>query len=115
MKQFSRRSLIAGSVGAGLTLPPLARAIEGCGDQPSTAPALQPPLLLRDWAWLGRYRDDNATLIASGSKVDAVFLGDSITEGWASTDPDFFAKGNVTLRMTCRTIMTQTSGLRCRA
>jgi lysophospholipase L1-like esterase len=27
--------------------------------------------------------------------VDAVFLGDSITEGWARADPDFFAKGNV--------------------
>jgi lysophospholipase L1-like esterase len=95
MKQFSRRSLIAGSVGAGLALPSLARAIEGCGEQPNTAPALQPPLLLTDWAWLGRYRDDNAKLIASGAKVDAVFLGDSITEGWASRDPDFFAKGNV--------------------
>lgn len=95
MKQFSRRLLIAGSVGAGLTLPPLARAIEGCGERPNTAPALQPPLLLTDWAWLGRYRDDNATLMASGAKVYAVFLGDSITEGWASTDRDFFAKGNV--------------------
>ena len=95
MKRFSRRTLIAGSVGAGLTLPPLAQAIEGCGKQPNTAPALQPPLLLTDWPWLGRYRNDNATLISSGAKVDAVFLGDSITEGWASTDPDFFAKGNV--------------------
>jgi lysophospholipase L1-like esterase len=95
MKQLSRRSLIAGSVGAGLTLPTLAQAIEGCGKQPNTAPALQPPLLLTDWAWLGRYRDDNAKLIASGAKVDAVFLGDSITEGWARMDPAFFAKGNV--------------------
>lgn len=95
MKQLSRRSLIAGSVGAGLALPSFARAIEGCGEQPNTAPALQPPLLLTDWAWLGRYRDDNAKLIASGAKVDAVFLGDSITEGWARTDPDFFGKGNV--------------------
>jgi lysophospholipase L1-like esterase len=95
MKQFSRRSLIAGSVAAGLAVPSLARAIEGCGEQPNTAPALQPPLLLTDWAWLGRYRDDNATLIASGAKVNAVFLGDSITEGWATTDPDFFSKGNV--------------------
>jgi lysophospholipase L1-like esterase len=95
MKQFSRRSVIAGSVGVGLALPPLAQAVEGCGEQPSTAPALQPPLLLTDWAWLGRYRDDNAKLVASGAKVDAVFLGDSITEGWTRTDPDFFANGNV--------------------
>lgn len=87
--------MIAGSLGAGLALPPLARAIEGCGEQPNTAPALQPPLLLTDWAWLGRYRQDNAKLTSSGAKVDAVFLGDSITEGWTSSDPGFFAKGNV--------------------
>jgi lysophospholipase L1-like esterase len=95
MSQVSRRSLIAGSLGAGLALPALALADEQCGKRPNTAPALQPPLLLADWAWLGRYRDDNEKLIASGAKVHAVFLGDSITEGWASTDPDFLSKGNV--------------------
>lgn len=95
MKQLSRRSMIAGSVGAGLALPQLARAIEGCGEQPNTAPALQPPLLLTDWAWLGRYRDDNAKLIAGNARVDAVFLGDSITEAWARTDPEFFTHGIV--------------------
>lgn len=86
---------MAASFGTGLALPSLTLAIKGCGEQPNTAPALQPPLLLTDWAWLGRYRDDNAKLIASGDKVDVVFLGDSITEGWAATDPDFFAHGNV--------------------
>jgi lysophospholipase L1-like esterase len=95
MTQFSRRSLIAGSLGASLALPSIARAIEGCGEQPNTAPALQPPRLLTDWAWLGRYRQANAELMASGAKVDAVFLGDSITEGWASTDPGFFAGANI--------------------
>ncbi len=73
----------------------MARAIEGCGEQANTAPALQPPRLLTDWAWLGRYRQANAELISSGATVDAVFLGDSITEGWASTDPGFFAQANV--------------------
>ena len=95
MNQLSRRSLIAGSIGAGLALPALAQVPEGCGEQPKTAPALQPPLLLTDWAWLGRYRDDNAKLLASGAKVDVVFLGDSITEGWARTDTEFFSKGIV--------------------
>lgn len=95
MNQLSRRSLLAGSVAAGLALPSFARAIEGCGEQPNTAPALQPPLLLTDWAWLGRYREENAKLIASGAKVDTVFLGDSITEGWVKADPAFFSKGNV--------------------
>ena len=95
MSQVSRRSLIAGSLGAGLVMPALALADEQCGERPNTAPALQPPLLLTDWAWLGRYRDDNAKLVASGAKVHAVFLGDSITEGWARNDTEFFSKGNV--------------------
>ncbi len=95
MTALSRRSLIASSLGASLTLPSIARALEGCGEQPNTAPALQPPRLLTDWAWLGRYRDENAKLIASGAKVSAVFLGDSITEGWAAIDPGFFKDGVV--------------------
>jgi hypothetical protein len=95
MNPLSRRTLIAGSLGAGLALPAFAQVPEGCGEQPKTAPALQPPLLLTDWAWLGRYREDNEKLLASGAKVDTVFLGDSITEGWARTDTNFFSKGNV--------------------
>lgn len=95
MNQLNRRSLLAGSIGAALALPVLAQVPEGCGEQPKTAPALQPPLLLTDWAWLGHYRDDNARLLAAGTKVDTVFLGDSITEGWARTDTEFFSKGNV--------------------
>jgi lysophospholipase L1-like esterase len=95
MTELSRRSLIAGSLGASLCLPSIARAIEGCGEQPNTAPALQPPRLLTDWAWLGRYRQANAELASRGAKVDAVFLGDSITEGWASADPGWFAGANV--------------------
>jgi lysophospholipase L1-like esterase len=95
MNQLSRRSLLAGSIGAALALPALAQVPEGCGEQPKTAPALQPPLLLTDWAWLARYREENAKLLAGGEKVNVVFLGDSITEGWARTDMDFFSKGNV--------------------
>jgi lysophospholipase L1-like esterase len=95
MSQVSRRSLLAGAVSAGIALPAFAQVPEGCGQQPKTAPALQPPLLLTDWAWLARYREDNARFLASGAQVDTVFLGDSITEGWARTDPEFFSKGNV--------------------
>jgi lysophospholipase L1-like esterase len=87
--------LIASSIGSALALPAFAQVPAGCTEQPKTAPALQPPLLLTDWAWLGRYRDDNAKLLAAGVKVHAVFLGDSITEGWARTDPEFLSNGNV--------------------
>jgi lysophospholipase L1-like esterase len=95
MTDLSRRSLIAASLGAGFAGPSIAHAIEGCGEQPNTAPALQPPRLLTDWAWLGKYRQANLDLISSGAKVDTVFLGDSITEGWTNADPVFFAKANI--------------------
>ena len=93
MKSFNRRSLFVSTLSAGIAAS--AFADEQCGERPNTAPALQPPLLLTDWAWLARYRDDNAKLIASGAKVDTVFLGDSITEGWVNADAEFFSKGNV--------------------
>jgi lysophospholipase L1-like esterase len=99
VNQLSRRTLlslsIAGSLGAAVGSPALAAVPEGCGKQPNTAPALQPPLLLTDWAWLAHYREDNAKLLASGTKVKAVFLGDSITEGWARTDSGLFSNGIV--------------------
>jgi hypothetical protein len=56
---LNRRSLLLSSLGAAAALPALAQVPEGCGEQPKTAPALQPPLLLTDWAWLARYREDN--------------------------------------------------------
>jgi lysophospholipase L1-like esterase len=93
MKAFNRRSLFVSTLAAGLATSALAD--EQCGERPNTAPALQPPLLLTDWPWLARYRDDNARLIASGVKVDTVFLGDSITEGWVRADAEFFSRGNV--------------------
>jgi lysophospholipase L1-like esterase len=95
MRTVTRRSMIAASLGAGVVPPALASVPAGCGEQPRTAPALQPPLLLTDWAWLARYREENAKLLAAGTKVAAVFMGDSITEGWVGKDPDFFATGNV--------------------
>jgi len=93
MRSFNRRSLFVSTLSAGIAAS--AFADEQCGERPNTAPALQPPLLLTDWPWLARYRDENAKLIASGAKVDTVFLGDSITEGWARVDTEFFSKGNV--------------------
>jgi lysophospholipase L1-like esterase len=39
---------------------------------------------LRDWPELGRYRMANADLLRAGTRVDVVFLGDSITDAWTS-------------------------------
>lgn len=60
--------------------------------------------LKEDWPWLGRYAADNEKLIASGRKVDIVFMGDSITEGWRDKHPAFFTPGRV-----CRGIGGQTT------
>jgi len=51
----------------------------------STAPAT-PPVgqgMNGDWANVGRYRDANRPLMAEPALARVVFMGDSITEGWA--------------------------------
>jgi lysophospholipase L1-like esterase len=103
---MNRRSLIAGTIvgSLGAALAPPALSAELCAKRPGTPPALEPERLLSDWAWLARYRDQNAQLLASKTKVQAVFLGDSITEGWRDSQPAFFEKGNV-----CRGISAQTT------
>lgn len=45
----------------------------------------------RDWAQLGRYQYENAQITHS---PDAVFMGNSITDCWADTVPEFFAENN---------------------
>jgi len=45
----------------------------------------------KDWAWLGRYEQDNAKLGAPGAgEKRVIFMGDSITDGWIDTDREFF-------------------------
>lgn len=49
----------------------------------------------RDWANLQRFDNDNKTLIKQGpDKRRVVFLGNSITEGWASQRPEFFSSND---------------------
>jgi len=44
-----------------------------------------------DWPNLGRYREDNARLKApEPGEKRVVFMGNSITEGWINTCPEFF-------------------------
>ena len=42
---------------------------------------------LKDWANFGRYRQANAEV---QKPVKVVFMGNSITDGWPTTDPAFF-------------------------
>jgi lysophospholipase L1-like esterase len=48
-----------------------------------------------DWAWMARYRQDDAAIRASGTRPDVVFIGDSITEFWSIRRPGFFRPGYV--------------------
>ena len=60
---------------------------------PAAAPAPSPAeqRLHSDWAWLGRYRADNAALGApKPGENRVVFMGNSITEGWARYFPTMF-------------------------
>ena len=46
----------------------------------------------QDWANTSRFKDANAKLpTPSSGENRVVFMGNSITEGWINTDPDFFA------------------------
>ena len=48
--------------------------------------------LHNDWANLERFREDNAKVGLPAAGVNRiVFMGNSITEGWANLNPEFFA------------------------
>jgi lysophospholipase L1-like esterase len=63
---------------------------------PQSAPVPPAPVANGDWARLARYRAENGTLKSDASRI--VYLGDSITEGWATTpfiseNPHFVGRG----------------------
>jgi len=51
-----------------------------------------------DFANLSRYKDDNTAILNAKKKVDVVFMGNSITEGWVKSHPEFFSENNYTGR-----------------
>lgn len=87
---IDRRSFLSAAGAAAVALPVAASAqTEESWEQKHQRQ------LREDWPWLGRYAADNAALTASGIKTDIVFMGDSITEGWAGSRPGFFRPGRV--------------------
>jgi lysophospholipase L1-like esterase len=70
---------LAGPAAAQTAVPPM--------DCPGVTRAMQDLMRhdarLRDWPQLERYRMANADLLRAGSKVEVVFLGDSITDSWS--------------------------------
>jgi lysophospholipase L1-like esterase len=74
----------------------LALAALGAGAAPAcSGPSEEEERLRNDWAYLARYRAENAALLAQRRRVDVVFMGDSITEAWVEKAPHFFAAGRV--------------------
>ncbi|MEY2928209.1 MAG: hypothetical protein RL367_2686 [Pseudomonadota bacterium] len=65
-------------------LPP--EAMAKMGTMQKTAADRQ----VKDWPNLCRYAAENATVIASGTRPDAVFMGDSITDNWKYGDSTLF-------------------------
>lgn len=51
--------------------------------------------LKQDFSMQGRYRADNERIVAARERVDIVFMGDSITQGWKDLHPSFFRPGRV--------------------
>jgi len=54
--------------------------------------AFSTALSAQDWANTSRFKEDNAKLSAPATgEKRVVFMGNSITEGWIRTSPEFFA------------------------
>lgn len=51
-------------------------------------------ILAQDWPQLSYYQEANKALKTSRNTVEAVFFGDSITEGWQQFNPTFFDSNN---------------------
>lgn len=51
-------------------------------------------LMKQDWPDLNKYRNDNKKLKEEKLENTIVFIGNSITEGWVRSNPEFFSKNN---------------------
>ena len=47
-------------------------------------------LSAQDWPQLQKYQSDNAQILREKTPVRVVFMGNSITQGWADMRPEFF-------------------------
>lgn len=48
-----------------------------------------------DWPNLKKYQNENQKIIKAEKKPTAVFMGNSITEGWKNAHPSFFTENNI--------------------
>ncbi len=48
----------------------------------------------QDWPNINKYQSQNQQIIEGGDYPEVVFMGNSITEGWVNSNPDFFTSHN---------------------
>ncbi len=88
-------TLLRPSVAAAiLALPLLSTLALAASPAAPTDPAAE-ARLHTDWAWMARYKADDAAREAAGQRPDVVFMGDSITQGWYDKVPTYFRPGLV--------------------
>ncbi len=85
---FAAPALAAEPVNA---YPPAGMMDNACPASRDGLWALDPKVLQSDWAWLCRYRADNAK-VDPANPPQVVFIGDSITENWVQLDPGLFGQ-----------------------
>ena len=90
MIDLSRRFVLRSALAAPLALTSAALSAETLEEQ-----CKRELLSTLDFPQLAKYRADNAQLIASKARVDVVFMGDSITEGWKDKRPAFFTSRRI--------------------
>ena len=85
---IDRRMFVRGALAAPLAMGSAAAVAESWDERWARQ-------LREDFAMIDRYRAANAELVASRAPVDIVFMGDSITQGWAEKRPAFFTPGRI--------------------
>ena len=86
---IERRHLLVGAMAVPIAGSMLARPAHAADDGAAEK------RLHEDWAWTGRYAEENRQLLASRAPVGIVFMGDSITQGWRDKRPGFFRPGRI--------------------
>jgi lysophospholipase L1-like esterase len=93
--RIERRTFLKGALAAPLLLSPAAALAKQSMPPGGDWTKWFHSWFERDFGMIGYYAEDNAKLLASHERVDVVFMGDSITEGWFDKRPGFFTRGRI--------------------
>lgn len=86
--ELSRRMMMGGAI----ALPALTMALKALAETWDEKWARE---LKEDFSMQARYHADNQRIVAANEKVEIVFMGDSITQGWKDQHSSFFKPGRV--------------------